>query len=204
MASETPQSVASVTALILAGGKSHRMGQDKALLTINGIPMLLRICAAAVASADAVAVITPRPQAYQAILPNEVGVIVETPMEAFHGPLLGLLKGADYGQGVWVLALACDLPHLTGGVLRQWRRQLAGVAADKVAYLPHRDGRWEPLCGFYRRHCLADMHSFAQAGGRSFQKWLANQSVQAIPAVNPQWILNVNTQADLSRLSDQS
>ncbi len=60
-----------LTAIVLAGGKSSRMGKDKALIPIQGTPLLQKVCSIAQSCADTVYIITPCPESYQhLILPN--------------------------------------------------------------------------------------------------------------------------------------
>ncbi|HEY9661833.1 MAG TPA: NTP transferase domain-containing protein, partial [Allocoleopsis sp.] len=104
-------------------------------------------------------------------------------------------------QTEWVLLLACDLPYLQAKVLQDWASQLPAVAASTIALLPQNpQGWWEPLCGFYRLHCLPDLEVFIAQGGRSFQGWLATQKVQPLPLANPQMLFNCNTPQDFSQI----
>ena len=59
-----------VCAIILAGGKSSRMGRDKALITVSKVPLLQQICHLATENASQVYVVTPWPEKYQNILPK--------------------------------------------------------------------------------------------------------------------------------------
>ncbi|WP_036536088.1 molybdenum cofactor guanylyltransferase [Neosynechococcus sphagnicola] len=176
-------------ALILAGGQSSRMGEDKALLPIQGQPLLQRICQVALQCTSEVAVITPWPNRYHAILPPTCEVILETPLVATfspQGPLVALAQGLVHLQRCqspadWVLLLACDLPNLSAAALQAWAATLATTSPPAIACLPRQYQRWEPLCGFYRPHCLPNLQAFITQGGRSFQRWLAQQPVEALP-----------------------
>ena len=113
---------------------------------------------------------------------------------------MSFTHGLAWVQTDWVLLLACDLPCLQAAVLQQWRQQLDQAPTTAIALLPKHAKGWEPLCGFYRSRCLHSLENFIQAGGRSFQAWLSQQTVIEIPEVNPQMLFNCNTLDDLQQL----
>ncbi|OUL31542.1 molybdenum cofactor guanylyltransferase [Nostoc sp. T09] len=71
-----------LTAIVLAGGQSSRMGKDKALIPIHGIPLLQRVCSIAKACADTVYVVTPWPERYQHLLLPGCHFIQEVPLSS--------------------------------------------------------------------------------------------------------------------------
>lgn len=184
-----------LTAIILAGGKSSRMGEDKALILIQGVPLLQRIYNIAEACATTVYVVTPWSERYQHILPSNCQFIKEAPLS--NGPLVGFAQGLAQVQTNWVLLLACDLPNLRVEVLQEWANKLDDVSDEAIAALAHHIKGWEPLCGFYRRSCLADLNEYIKQGGRSFQSWLNQHSVQLLPVTEPGMLFNCNTPEDL-------
>ena len=184
-----------LTAIILAGGKSSRMGEDKALISIQGVPLLQRIYKIAEDCAATVYVVTPWEERYQHILPSNCQFIREAPLSA--GPLVGFAQGLTQVQTDWVLLLACDLPNLRVEVLQEWANQLDEVTTEAIAALAHHIKGWEPLCGFYRRSCLPDLNEYIKQGGRSFQQWLNQHSVQLLPVTQPGMLFNCNTPDDL-------
>ncbi|MEL6135992.1 MAG: molybdenum cofactor guanylyltransferase [Cyanobacteria bacterium J06628_6] len=190
------------TALILAGGLSTRMGQDKALLSYAGQTLLGQTCTAALACTHDVHVFTPWPDRYRAHVPAGVTLHFE-PRAAgtAPGPLvalsqaLGCLTSADG----WLLLLACDWWGLSGSVLVQGRQQLSSLSVETVAYLPRSAKGWEPLHGFYRlSHLRQRLPAIIAQGTSAFQPWLARETVT-------EWLLakpvpmNCNTLADWQR-----
>lgn len=190
-----------LTGIVLAGGKSSRMGQDKALLSIGGVPLLRLVCDRAIALCHLVYVVTPWQERYQHLLParcqfvNEISIVGEA-----NAPIIGFAQGLAQAQTDWVLLLACDLPNLQVEQLQQWANQLDKVSKDAIALLPRHAKGWEPLCGFYRRECLAGLTDFISLGGRSFQRWLEQNSVQVLSVNDPQMLFNCNTPADVAIL----
>ncbi|MBE9003509.1 molybdenum cofactor guanylyltransferase [Fortiea sp. LEGE XX443] len=193
-----------LSAIVLAGGKSSRMGQDKALLLVKGVPLLQRVCNIAAACSDTVYVVTPWPERYQYLpLPHcqfiqEVpllGAIGNEPLN--HGPLVGFAQGLAQVQTDWVMLLACDLPKLQVEVLQAWVAELdSNSIGDAIAALAHHTKGWEPLCGFYRRRCLPQLLDFINQGGRSFQQWLQQHPVKVLPLPAADMLLNCNTPED--------
>jgi molybdopterin-guanine dinucleotide biosynthesis protein A len=203
----------SLSAIILAGGQSTRMGQDKALILLQGMPLLCRTCNVALECTPLVYVVTPRTEVYAPLLPAECQMVHEQLLEnnlTTQGPLVGFAQGLAVVDTEWVLLLACDLPYLQADLLQNWMLQLATVDPAIAALLPRSKPGWEPLCGFYRPTCLPRLTEFIQADGRSFQQWLAQETVQAI-AFSPlasirtreeQMLFNCNTPADLEKISN--
>jgi molybdenum cofactor guanylyltransferase len=199
-----------LSAIVLAGGASRRMGRDKALIPIAGVPLLQRTCDVALNCASVVYVITPQLETYRSIVPIGCDLVQESRSpqnDSPPGPLVGFAQGLRSVQTPWVLLLACDLPRLEATILQRWLEQLRTVN-DEIALLPKGKKGWEPLCGFYRTTCLPSLELFIQAGGRSFQGWLAHESVRAIafhsdPAENQHehaMLFNCNTLEDLQNL----
>jgi len=202
-----PQAVSpTLTALVLAGGLSSRMGQDKALIAIDGLPLLLRVCQVARQTADHLYVVTAWVERYRDLCAEaNIPLISEVlPSGLPQGPVCGFLQGLSQVQTDWVLLLACDLPNLRVEVLQEWRRLLAKAPPNVIALLPQSTGQWEPLCGFYRSQCRASLQAFVQTGGRSFQTWLNQQSVQPLPVHIPTMLLNCNTVSDLQKIDNDT
>lgn len=204
-----------LSAIVLAGGQSSRMGRDKALLTVNGVPLLRLVYDIASALGNPVYVVTPWPERYQGLLPISCQFIQEVPLPIEsasgvvssstkvtlplpHGPLVGFAQGLAQVQTNWVLLLACDLPQLQVEVLQNWAVGLDSVAEEVIALLTHHVKGWNPLCGFYRHSCLPALTDYINQGGRSFQHWLARHPVQLLPLPDAQMLFNCNTPADFA------
>ncbi|MBE9178918.1 molybdenum cofactor guanylyltransferase [Oculatella sp. LEGE 06141] len=190
-----------ITAMILAGGHSSRMGQDKALISVQGTPMIQRVYQIADQCAVQVYVVTPWIARYRELLPSHCRFVQEAPLPdgiEMNGPLVGFAQGLMQVETEWVLLLACDLPRLQVDVLHSWMTQLSTVPDEAIAFLPSRSVGWEPLCGFYRKRCMPLLWEFVEEGGRSFQRWLSKHPVQTLPLPDPDMLFNCNTPDDLS------
>jgi molybdenum cofactor guanylyltransferase len=201
--SPPPSQPPSISAIILAGGQSSRMGRDKALLPVQGVPLLRRVYEAAQQCTPAIYVVTSWPERYQPLLPTTCQFIQELPLPGAtqpQGPLVGFAQGLAQVKTDWALLLACDLPRLQASVLQTWLDRVSTAPETAIACLPWHSQGWEPLCGFYRRSCLTSLTSYIQQGGRSFQGWLAQHPVYKLPVENPQVLLNCNTPQDINSL----
>ncbi len=189
-----------IAALILAGGQSSRMGQDKALVTFEGQPLLQRMCQVAATCCQPIYILTPWPERYQPVVSENVQFLLES--HPGQGPLVALADGLAQIQAEWVLLLACDLPLLQPTILQTWVNQLTWVPDSMLAVVPRQASGWEPLCGFYRRAALKPLQEFIQQGGRSFQMGLTQIPVQPLTVDQSvaEMLFNCNTPDDLNRL----
>jgi molybdenum cofactor guanylyltransferase len=193
-----------LSAIVLAGGLSTRMGQDKALISIAGVPLIQHSCQIALQCTELVYIVSPWVERYQALVDQQVHLIQETPSPGeanSQTPLKGFAQGLVSLSTEWVLLLACDLPHLRAEVLQAWASQLQHTSEKTIALLPKNpEGWWEPLYGFYRVNCRSSLEDFLAQGGRSFQRWLDNQSIQELALPDPTLLFNCNTVEDLRDL----
>ncbi len=188
-----------INTIVLAGGKSTRMGRDKALIPIQGVPMLQLICNIAAACTDKVYIVSPWPERYQELLIPNSQFILEVPLTGetgnesrTHGPLVGFMEGLAAVDTDWVLLLACDLPNLRLEILQEWISQLDTIPENCIAALVQNDYIWQPLCGFYRSRCLPELKQYVEQGGRSFQRWLERYLVHVLPLPDSQMLFNFN------------
>ncbi len=188
-----------ISTIILAGGKSKRMGQDKALIKINNIPLLKHICSEAQKLTSQVYIITSWPEKYQPILPDNCTLIKETTLA---GPLIAFSEALRQITTEWVLLLACDLGNFNSEELAQFAHQLGELNSDYIAYLPLNPKGFEPLCGFYRRNCLPLLDDFINQGGNSFQKWLNQHKIAELPLTNREILVNCNNPQDLQLINN--
>lgn len=192
-----------ITAIILAGGESSRMGQDKALLTIGNNTLLSQICLVAIPCASQVYVVTPWIEKYQDILPPDCQLVKEQLVldARSNTPLIGFAQGLQLVKTEWVLLLACDLPQLSVSQVKQWSQALTTVLPSEIAFLPRNIKGWEPLCGFYRQDCLSLLEAYIKGGGKSFQSWLGQHPVKELSLSDRTCLFNCNTPADWKLIS---
>ena len=130
-----------VSAFVLAGGQSRRMGMDKAFIELEGQSLLVR-------ALNLVTGITPNVQILGSKANfGEFGKVVEDQFPN-HGPLGGIHAALRASSSELNLILAVDMPF----VPEKFLRYLVGIARqhDAVVTVPKVSGRWQPLCAIYR------------------------------------------------------
>jgi molybdopterin-guanine dinucleotide biosynthesis protein A len=161
-----------VIAAILAGGRSRRMGADKALVDFRGEPLIARpIAAARAAGLEPVAVA-------KRTLPLDIPTWIDS-FETSH-PLSGLLTALEHGP---VVAIACDQPFVTPELLAE----LAACEGFAIVRGEPFPGRYEP--SQILRRALQD-----EASMRSTLAMLRPREIDADPRV----VASLNTPAELA------
>jgi len=149
---------------VLAGGNSVRMGEDKALLSLGGKPLVLH-------AADLL-----RPHVRQVYLlgsperyaPFDLPVLEDEFADS--GPLAGLCAGLKHSRFEWNVFLACDVPLLTDRFLQELLARAAVTSAQAV--IPKTAAGLQPLTAAYHRSCLPIFESAIRRGDLSVRKVL--------------------------------
>jgi molybdopterin-guanine dinucleotide biosynthesis protein A len=178
---------------VLTGGRSRRMGTDKALLAVDGRPMVLRVAAAlGAAGADDVHAIGGDTAALAAL-----GLAAHQDPRQGEGPLAGVLTALDVVGHDVAVVLATDLAWIDAATIT---RLVAALGADDViAVAVARAARLEPLCAAWRVHrCRDVLHAAYDGGERAVHRALAALDPVEVE-VAPLAVANANTPADLRR-----
>lgn len=191
-----------ITAVILAGGQSRRLGRDKAVEPFDGEPLIRRVIrrASEAVSASHVVVVVADP-ARAAALPLDVDH--QTAVDAFPdcGSLGGIYTGLDASTNEWSLVVACDMPFLSAPLLAH----MAGLRKGCDAVVPVVDGRPEPTHALYTRRCLPAIESRLRAGQLKISGFFDDVDVRYVPEAelrdfDPDLLsfFNINRPEDLS------
>lgn len=184
----------SVWGLVLAGGKSRRMGSDKALLLQDGETRLSRAVALLEAQLERVFVSTTAEQADDAERSQFAQVVDRY---ADMGPVAGILSAMDSNADVSWLVLACDLPNVDRATIAHLLENFS-AEHPATAYRSTSDGLPEPLCAIYRPEARAVIDSFVTAGMNCPRKILINSNTHLLQQPNPAALHNINTPEDLA------
>ncbi|MEW5721753.1 MAG: molybdenum cofactor guanylyltransferase [Thermodesulfobacteriota bacterium] len=191
-----------LTGLVLAGGRSRRMGRSKAGLLVGDQALVDRVLGPLGRLCREVIIITRditefleyRQMVVQDLVPGQ-------------GPLGGLATGLFYARFPWSLTLACDLPFLKPEILDLIARKTLGTGGGPRAVVPRTTLGWEPLVAAYSRACLTPVLRLLDQGERALDKLsLSGVRWQSIPehelrAVDPDLdsFTNLNTPEELER-----
>lgn len=132
------------TAAVLAGGRSSRMGVDKARLLFEGRLLIQHMVSRLAEWTDDVLVVAAQAQAY-----DDVGIACAVDRLPNAGPLGGLYTAVCEARRPHVLAVGVDMPFI------QWplAEHLLTLAPNMDAVVPRTAGRLEPLCAVYAVTC---------------------------------------------------
>jgi len=141
------------TGIILCGGRSRRFGKDKALLTIDGVPMVRRMAGRISQVVDEIIIAARDSAQHESLaalsaIPDGAEVVCD-PVRGY-GPVAGILAGLIASKSEYSICLACDLPYVNPDVIDA----LFGCAEannSDVAIPMHPDGALEPLHAVYGR-----------------------------------------------------
>ncbi len=188
-----------VTALVLAGGHSTRMGADKAFVQLAGRPMIAHVLDAVRPQADAVLVSANHGLERHAAL----GVEVVTDLHAAGaGPLAGIAAGLRRARPGCLLVVPCDAPRLPADLAR--RLVEARDATDADAAVAHDGARLQPLFLLLHTRVAPGLDVHVTNGGRRVDAWLATlRTVTVDFADRAASFANVNDAGELDRLEGE-
>lgn len=186
---------APVTIAIQAGGKSTRMGRDKAFVPLHGRPLIDIVRDRVAGLGEELIIITNAPAAYA-----HLGVPLFSDIVPDCGPLGGILTAVTHARFPHTLVVACDMPWLNPNLLRY----LIGLRETADVVVPRWGDYPEPLHALYGKACLPAIRARLQASERKATSFFADVAVRTVARAelarfDPQGrsFTNVNTPAEL-------
>jgi molybdopterin-guanine dinucleotide biosynthesis protein A len=181
---------------VLTGGRSSRMGQDKALLEVDGRP-LIKIVAANVQRALGEVTLVGSSAKY-----GSLGIPVIEDIHPGLGPLAGIHAALRHSRKPLVLVVGCDMPFLNAQFLERLA-QIAAVADSEVTVAESVDYGLESLCAVYNQSTLPHVEEALERRELKIAMLYEKVRVRKLSAeecrpFNPQGVLfsNVNTPQD--------
>lgn len=193
--------IADISAAILAGGASRRMGRNKALLPFRGRPLIARIHEIVQDLCEDVFLVTNDPGPYDFLpcpkIPDRV---------PGKGPISGVDAALRHSRHPHVLVVGCDTPFLSPSLLER----LAGETAGADLVIPIGPRGPEPLCAIYGKGCIPRIgesilkgeFSLVALAGKVLTREISREEVAS---VDPEFrsFLNVNTPEDCRVLAQE-
>jgi len=185
-----------ITAFILAGGKSSRMGADKAFLDLGGRSLLARSLDLARSVSPNVKIVGD-PAKLSAFAPTIPDIYSDRgPLAAIHAALTN--SATDFN-----LILAVDLPFLDARFLQYLIAE--SESTNAVVTLPRAGGHLHPLCAIYRKQfsapaerALAESRNKLEALFNEVEVRIITQDELAVAGFSPAIFRNLNTPEDLA------
>jgi len=188
------------TGIILAGGKSTRLGRNKAMELLSGKILVHYVYDSLKPLTKQILIVTSEDQA---ALPYPAASIVLTDIYSDKGPLSGIYTGLSSAEYDYSIVVGCDMPFLNKKLLRHMVEECRGFDAVVPRLGP---SKIEPLYSVYSRNCLGPIKVQLQKGRLQIStlfdeinvKYLG---VQECRQFDPKLLsfLNINNQDDLDK-----
>jgi molybdenum cofactor guanylyltransferase len=184
--------------LILAGGNSSRMGQNKALLSYHGLPQVVYLAQLVAPFCQQVWASCKVGQQSPLQEAGYTGAFVlDQPEWGDIGPMNGILSAFAHENTDW-LVVACDYPLLNATDLAYLLAH-KNDAAPAVAFR-NDAGYTEPLVGLYKSRAYPLLLTAHQAQRYSLKHWLEAQAATLLPPTRPQALAQANTPQEMEAL----
>jgi len=184
----------SVTGVILAGGKGHRMGGiDKGWVELGGITLIQRILKILSPQVDSVLINANRNlERYQAL----GHTVLTDAMSGFQGPLAGFATAMLYADTDYIVTVPCDTPHLPSDLVS---RLTATLDSRHHLAVAHDGQRLQPVFTLIPVTLLPDLQDFLDGGGRKIDLWYARHAMATTDFSHcPECFDNINTPQQLA------
>jgi molybdopterin-guanine dinucleotide biosynthesis protein A len=177
-----------VTAIVLTGGKSRRLGPDKAFLDVGGERLVDRITRRLRESVDGILIATSADKA--GLFPGHKVAVDEVPDQ---GPLRGIVSGLSMSETQLNFVIACDMPDVDTDTLRELLSWSEGFDAVVPSL---REGEREPLFAVYRKSLLDPGLGLLERGERRVASLYPLCRTKILFLPGPAGLANINTRDD--------
>jgi molybdopterin-guanine dinucleotide biosynthesis protein A len=145
-----------LTGIILSGGKSIRMGENKAFIEIGGIPIIYRIHKLFAKLFKEIIIVTNQKEIFSGL-----DAKIYTDLIPNRGVLGGLYTGLFFSSSPFSFCVACDMPFLKESVINFLIKKIDGY--DVV--VPKTKDGLQPLHAIYSKNCLEPIKRIIEEGG---------------------------------------
>ena len=189
-----------MSAIILAGGKSVRMKENKPLLPVQGIPLIQKIARNLEPHFQEILISAQSSEVF-AFLPYPV--IVDK--EPGQGPLMGILSGLAASANPICFMIACDIPEIDAAFLH---RMMSYARQYEIVVPVSGEDKFEPLFAFYHKCLIPRVENLLKQQTRQVIQLFPLARTKYLPLEERDWFYNLNNTEDyrryLERLSSAS
>lgn len=186
-----------ITGIILVGGKSRRMGRDKAFLEVGDRPLVAPVIELFRENFSRVVLVGDRPGRFS-------GFGLPVVPDTYPGSSLGgLHAGLAHARTNHIFVASCDMPFPCQPLLRY----LCSLRAGSDVVVPKGAGGYEPLFAVYSRNCLGPMERHLESGRLNIRSIYPHVRVRDVGSAELERLdpagtcfVNVNTPEDLANL----
>ncbi len=190
-----------ITALILAGGKSRRMGgRDKGLLPFGDGVLAGHVLQGIAPQVGAVMISANRNrETYE-----QLGCpVLGDPLDDYQGPLAGFLAGLTAMDSEYLLALPCDGPVVLPDLARRLADGMTRAAADIA--VAHDGKRLQPVYALLHARVADDLRAALAEGERKIDRWYPRHAWVTVDFSDaPEQFRNINTPEDYRDIAGES
>ena len=175
-----------ISTAVLAGGRSSRLGRNKALLPLHGKTLIEKVIDEARCCTGAVTIITNSPDEYA-----HLGYPCRGDILPGGGPLSGIHAALTHCGTEYVLVVSCDIPLVNRELFESL---IAALPGHDIVMFKHK--HFEPLCALYRRTCLAALEDLIAHGEHRIIDLFPSLQVKVLRIASADVFKNINTDAD--------
>jgi len=185
-----------ITGIILAGGKSSRMGEDKGFLKLNGTTFMSYIIAALKPIVGEIIIVSNNSD-YDVFNLKRVADIMED-----SGPLAGLYSGLLRSETENNIVLSCDVPLISASVLK---KLMEGFSPEVEVIQCESQGKTMPLVAMYKKQCMHPILKLLQTNERRLRFAIDQLEVKTIKLDLElgKTVRNINTVRELKELKHE-
>ncbi len=189
-----------MTSVILAGGKSSRLGRNKPLQLLDGKSLIQHVVDRLGSVSTEIIMVTAEGQ----LIPCSSSVMIKTVSDEYvgRGPLAGLYSGLAASRGDSALVVGCDMPFLNVNLLAHMYR----ISSTFDAVVPRVEDKVEPLCAVYSRNCIPAIRELLKREQLKINRLFSMVNVRyvgetEIDTFDPEHLtfFNINSRADLAK-----
>lgn len=184
-----------VTGIILCGGESRRMGQDKGLMIYAGLPMVSQVVKRFDKTSECLLSCNQNVDDYEKLGFKTFPDVEHSEIPKGAGPLLGILSAMEQATEDWLLFCPCDTPNIPS----HYYERMTQTACDQLAFacVAHDGERRQNLHLLLHKKFKESLQMYLLSGRRRTGEWLQSIGVLDVDFSNEKAdFLNINSMQD--------